>query len=201
MSAKDNIKAVVAESSNIIRSGIVATLRHVTTFSITSIEVISFESLRNCIQIHHPEIVFIEPYICRNSDIDSLREISSSTKFIAIISSVINNDEIKAFDATISIKDDVASIASTIERLVLHNNDSTSDNGDQLSQREKEIIIHVVKGLTNKEIAEKLYISVHTVITHRRNISKKLEIHSPAGLTIYAIVNKLVELDEIKSNI
>lgn len=93
------------------------------------------------------------------------------------------------------------SLRLPIERLVLHNNDSTSDNGDQLSQREKEIIIHVVKGLTNKEIAEKLYISVHTVITHRRNISKKLEIHSPAGLTIYAIVNKLVELDEIKSNI
>ena len=67
-----------------------------------------------------------------------------------------------------------------------------------LSQREKEIIGCVVRGMTNKEIAEKLFISVHTVITHRRNITRKLQIHSAAGLTIYAIVNKLVELSEVK---
>ena len=52
--------------------------------------------------------------------------------------------------------------------------------------------------MTNKEIADRLYLSVHTVNTHRRNIARKLEIHSIAGLTIYAIVNKLVKLDEVK---
>ena len=72
------------------------------------------------------------------------------------------------------------------------------DNQDTLSQREKEIVICVVKGMTNKEIAEKLFLSIHTVITHRRNISKKLQIHSAAGLTIYAIVNKLVALSDVK---
>ena len=72
------------------------------------------------------------------------------------------------------------------------------DNQENLSQREKEIVICVVKGMTNKEIAEKLFLSIHTVITHRRNISKKLQIHSAAGLTIYAIVNKLVELSDVK---
>jgi len=70
-----------------------------------------------------------------------------------------------------------------------------------LSAREKEIIVGVVKGLTNKQIAERLFISAHTVITHRRNIAAKLQIHSPAGLTIYGIVNKLVELSEIKDTI
>lgn len=70
-----------------------------------------------------------------------------------------------------------------------------------LSQREKEIIVCVVKGMTNKQIAEQLFISTHTVITHRRNIASKLQIHSPAGLTIYAIVHKLVELNEVKDTI
>ena len=56
----------------------------------------------------------------------------------------------------------------------------------------------MVKGLTNKEIADALFISVHTVITHRRNIARKLEIHSATGLTIYAIMNHIVDLSEIK---
>jgi regulator of cell morphogenesis and NO signaling len=72
------------------------------------------------------------------------------------------------------------------------------DASDTLSDREKEVIVEVVKGLSNKEIAENMFISVNTVMTHRRNISKKLNIHSPAGLTIYAIVNGLVKLDEIE---
>jgi regulator of cell morphogenesis and NO signaling len=69
---------------------------------------------------------------------------------------------------------------------------------DVLSDREKDIIVHVAKGLANKEIAEALFISVNTVMTHRRNISRKLKIRSAAGLTIYAIVNGLVSLDDVE---
>ena len=78
--------------------------------------------------------------------------------------------------------------------------EETTDDAEILSQREKEILTCVVKGQTNKEIAQTLFLSTHTVITHRRNIVRKLEIHSTAGLTIYAIVNKLVEIDEIKKD-
>lgn len=76
----------------------------------------------------------------------------------------------------------------------------TSDSGktEALSQREKEIIACVAKGMTNKEIADSLFLSIHTVTTHRRNITSKLQIHTPAGLTIYAIVNNLVKIQEIK---
>lgn len=77
-------------------------------------------------------------------------------------------------------------------------NPSEEDYSDVLSDREKEIITGVVKGMTNKEIADSLFISIHTVTTHRRNIARKLDIHSPAGLTIYAIVNKLVDISQIK---
>lgn len=68
---------------------------------------------------------------------------------------------------------------------------------DPLSQRERDVIVALVQGMSNKEIADHLCISTNTVITHRRNIAKKLQIHSPAGLTIYAIVNKLVSIDQI----
>ena len=72
------------------------------------------------------------------------------------------------------------------------------DNSETLSDREKDVIIGVVQGMLNKEIADRLCISVNTVITHRRNIARKLQIHSPAGLTIYAIVNGLVDITSVK---
>lgn len=80
----------------------------------------------------------------------------------------------------------------------LENELSESEKLEALSQREIEIIGCVARGLTNKEIANELCLSIHTVTTHRRNISSKLQIHTPAGLTIYAIINKLVKLQDIK---
>lgn len=67
----------------------------------------------------------------------------------------------------------------------------------QLSDREQAIAVCVAKGMANKEIANELDISVHTVTTHRRNIARKLNIHSPAGIAIYCVVNKLVKLENI----
>lgn len=78
------------------------------------------------------------------------------------------------------------------------NNEEESEISEELTKREQDIIVCVVKGMTNKETADKLFISVNTVTTHRRNIAKKLNIHSPAGLTIYAIVNGLVDIKEIR---
>ncbi len=76
-----------------------------------------------------------------------------------------------------------------------------SQNGasnDTLSEREKDVVVSLVQGMSNKEIADHLCISVNTVITHRRNIARKLQIHSPAGLTIYAIVNHLVDISSVR---
>ena len=69
----------------------------------------------------------------------------------------------------------------------------------KLSEREKDIVRLVAKGLTNKEIADKLFLSIHTVTTHRKNISAKLGIRTISGLTTYAILNGLVNIDEIKN--
>lgn len=76
---------------------------------------------------------------------------------------------------------------------------STLETGAEvLTDREKEIVCCVAKGMINKEIAEALFLSIHTVTTHRKNIARKLQIHSVAGLAIYAIAHKLVELSEVK---
>ena len=74
----------------------------------------------------------------------------------------------------------------------------SGQSSEILSDREKDVIISLVQGMSNKEIADHLCISINTVITHRRNIAKKLQIHSPAGLTIYAIVNGLVDISSVK---
>ena len=85
-------------------------------------------------------------------------------------------------------------VARNISGMVL----SASQNADALSDRERDVIVSLVQGMSNKEIADHLCISVNTVITHRRNIARKLQIHSPAGLTIYAIINNLVDITTVK---
>ncbi|MBR5482105.1 MAG: helix-turn-helix transcriptional regulator [Bacteroidaceae bacterium] len=86
---------------------------------------------------------------------------------------------------------------------ILYTDDSDNEVTDKekldvLSNREKDIVVCVTKGMNNKEIADYLFLSVHTVTTHRRNISNKLQIHTTAGLIIYAIANKLVNIEDIK---
>jgi DNA-binding CsgD family transcriptional regulator len=68
---------------------------------------------------------------------------------------------------------------------------------DDLSPREKTILRLVSLGYTNKHIAEELFLSAHTVITHRKNISHKLGIKSVSALTVYAIVNNIITIEEV----
>ena len=70
----------------------------------------------------------------------------------------------------------------------------TEDKEDNLSAREIEVIKYVAQGLSNKEIADTMCLSAHTIMSHRKNIARKLNIHSTAGLTIYAVVNGIIDL-------
>lgn len=71
---------------------------------------------------------------------------------------------------------------------------------ETLSEREREIVKWVAHGLSNKEIADRLNLSFHTITTHRRNISEKLNIHSTAALAIFAIVHKIIDINEVRMN-
>lgn len=84
-------------------------------------------------------------------------------------------------------------VSKRISKMIIAKN----DNQDILSDRERDVVIGVAQGMSNKEIADHLCIALNTVITHRRNIAKKLQIHTPAGLTIYAIVNNLVDISSV----
>ena len=96
-----------------------------------------------------------------------------------------------------AIEDEILRPALTKQKDHLNSRKAKAENQKQqeeLSEREIEVLKLVVQGLINKEIADKLHLSLHTVLSHRKNIARKLNIHSTAGLTIYAIVNRLVDI-------
>ena len=118
-----------------------------------------------------------------------------SAKFISAGMLPVPDALQKKADAAISLLDSRKTIESTLRKYLVTD---TADDYPELTMREREIVVGIAKGLSNKEIAEVLHVSVNTVMTHRRNIASKLEIHSPAGLTIYAIVTKLVDITEVQ---
>lgn len=91
-------------------------------------------------------------------------------------------------------------IIEQLRRLIIKESSSKhlTDSNTTLSAREIDVLQLIVRGITNKEIAEKLCISLNTVLTHRKNIISKLEIKTIPGLTFYAITNGIISGDEIK---
>lgn len=195
------LKITVAEPSVIIRSGIIAVLEHSEKFKADVYEVGDMEQLKTALGWQHPDILMVNPASLGMFSLQQLKKESGNPemKCVAVQLAFVDNLTLKSYDETISIYDDAEAIVGKLFKLT---KDPEQDRRhESLSSREKEVIACVVQGLTNKQIADKLYISTHTVITHRRNIAAKLGIHSPAGLTIYAIVNKLVELDDIRETV
>lgn len=199
-----SVKIAVAETSVIIRSGLTTVLKRLPNLNVMPIEVSSPESLQSYIHLHTPDILIVNPAFGGWFDLPAFKVENGKveTKYLALICSVIDSNSLKEYDDHLLICDDPETIATKINQLLCTDDEEEKESEQEtLSQREKEIITCVVKGMTNKAIADQLYLSIHTVITHRRNIARKLQIHSPAGLTIYAIVNKLVELQDIKDNL
>ena len=201
MKNRNNIKIVIAENSLILRSGISAVLKRLSDYTFSINEVSNMDAFMLFSRLHPPEIAIINPLFLGGVSIANYKRDNPDTKVVALVSGYFDNKTLADFDGSISIFDDLDTVNDTISSVLHIEEDDDNIETEQLSQREKEIIGCVVKGLTNKAIAEKLSISIHTVITHRRNISKKLQIHSSAGLAIYAIVNKIVEIQDIKSGI
>lgn len=192
------IHIAIVEPSVIIRNGIVSVLKRL-NLDIDIVEISDMPQLQGLLEKHNPDVVIIDPTQIGMFSLQHIKEnLSGSKKFIALQSNLADASALKGYDEFISLYDSAEQIKTKVESVISENKQDDSDK-QELSQREKEIVSCIVKGLTNKQIAEELHLSVHTVMTHRRNISGKLQIHSSAGLAIYAIVNKLVSLDEIKN--
>lgn len=192
---------LIAEPSLIIRTGIISVLKRLTVLNIDLAEIKELSSLTAQICRHQPDILIINP---AHLGLQSLLQLknsgsSKSLKILALQLTLADHQTLQEYDGSISIYDSSSCIKDKLLSLIQVK--SPPQETRNLSAREKEIVTCIAKGLTTKQIAEKLCVSVHTVMTHRRNITSKLEIHSLAGLTIYAIVNKLIALTDIQYNI
>lgn len=197
------LKIAIIEPSDMIRSGLGAILRKQAGMQVSIAEIEDAETLAEAIRIHQPDILIVNPQALINQSLSHLREESAcpKLKIVALLSNLCPNEQLRSFDECINLYDSQDAIRTKLKQIGESDSEvieESSEEQQSLSAREKEIVVCVVKGMTNREIADRLFLSTHTVITHRRNIARKLQIHSPSGLTIYAIVNKLVELGEIK---
>lgn len=101
----------------------------------------------------------------------------------------------------INIHDNHTLIVSKVNEF-LNSFGAKNDNKtiNELTKREIDVLQLVAKGLANKDVADKLYISIHTVISHRKNISEKTGIRSASGLTMYAVLKKIIDIEEINTS-
>lgn len=150
------------------------------------------------IKMKRPSLLLVDPLAFDTEMLETLKADTDGRMLIAgICACNLPADIARRYDDMLSIYDSPATVGSLLRRVA--SKDEPSERARELSPRERAVVVGVVKGLSNKEIAEEMHVSVNTVMTHRRNIASKLQIHSAAGLTIYAIVSKLVKLDDVKS--
>lgn len=198
------LKIVLAEPSEIIRSGLEVVLKRIPGFRFQITELNNTESISETLRINKPDVLMVNPSMIGGLNLPHLKEETGcpTLKCIALVYNTFDQTLLRTFDDQVNIYDSVDVIKRKLELINREEIVSLDESDEQqmLSAREKEIVVCVVKGMTNREIANSLFLSTHTVITHRRNIARKLQIHSASGLTIYAIVNKLVELSDIKQD-
>lgn len=200
-----SVKIAIAEPSAIVRAGLEAQLRKLQHYKAQIIYLMDEQrrEWQDVAAVISADIYLINPMLTGANPHAQLPDLAFETKLMAIDYGGCDPGILREYDGVIRLTDSPAQISEAIDILLQNEQAVASANleAQMLTPREREIIICVVKGMTNKEIAGQLYLSTHTVITHRRNISKKLQIHSPSGLTIYAIMNKLVELEDIKDEL
>ncbi len=197
------IKVAIVEPNPIVRLGLEAQVKKLAKYKV---QVIHLEHSITNAWYDDPslnltvDLFILNPTLC---GLQPKKHFSSQgnrgAKHVAFSYGMSSSELLKKYDGVINISDSLEQVTNLVDKLLGSKSKQDQQESQDLTNREKEIVVCVVKGLTNKAIAEELCLSTHTVITHRRNITKKLQIHSTSGLTIYAIMNKLIELDDLTS--
>lgn len=146
-----------------------------------------------------PDIVIVNPSfidVKKRGELDDMAQRLPGTAFAALVYQYVDPDVLRNFKTTIDISDSRERVAVKLRQL-LENGEQVNES-TELSEREKEILVAVAKGMTNKSIAEQYHLSVHTVITHRKNLTRKTGIKSVSGLTVYAILNNLIDMKDVE---
>lgn len=117
---------------------------------------------------------------------------------VALETSVMREDLLKQYDEVVNLYDEPTTIIKKLRSAMEAQQDSSKVESNDLSSREKEILVCVAKGMLNKEIADRFNLSIYTVITHRKNITRKTGIKTVAGLTVYALLNNLIDINSVE---
>ncbi|HPN39149.1 MAG TPA: LuxR C-terminal-related transcriptional regulator [Melioribacteraceae bacterium] len=195
---KKNYNIVIVEPSCIVYNGLVGVL-------ITKNKNFHFSRFYELAELDKSGIinsidVVIINLNCVNNQyklLRSIKKVNEKTKWVGLINSFYETKDLELFDSNILINDIEEKILNTINKVIEITDFSVNESKQEnLSAREIEILKLLTAGFSAKEIAEKLFLSTHTVVTHRKNISQKTGIKSVAGLTIYAIINNIVDPEE-----
>ena len=148
-----------------------------------------------------PDLLIADPALLNQDSFNRFHE--SGVPVLALQLHLLRQSLSNRYDGVVSLIDRPADFCSKIISLLKTESSSASPaaKASELSPREKEVVRALVKGYSNKEIASEMNVSVNTIMTHRRNIASKLQLHSPAALTIYALATGLVSLDDVKASL
>ena len=148
-----------------------------------------------------PDVVIIDPHIFDYASRGSVKARVAEYSDAAVIAFFVvpmDEDQQRQYDGVIGLMDTPPAIIKKVRAALEDRTEAPRAEGEELSQREKEILICVAKGMLNKEIADLYNISIYTVITHRKNITRKTGIKTVAGLTVYALLNNLIDMNSVE---
>ncbi len=191
------ISFAICEKSYLIRKGLASVIEKIPDTKIIQ-QIENVEELVNTAGNCDADYLIINKSFVTNPEIKKvLSTFSETTSFIILTND--NGDEISGLDyeGIININDSQNILLKKIKEITGKNTVAQDDIiPGEISKREADILKNIALGFSNKEIADKLFISTHTVVTHRKNITRKLGIKTVPGLTIYAIINKLIDIDK-----
>lgn len=195
MSREGKYRIVIIEPSEIIASGIAAIIDKNPEFTV--VKTLSSTAYFNGSGTD-ADIIIVNPAVIDYNDRLDVRSSLGAwnATIVALTHNSLEESVMRQYNECIGIYDNNARIIQKLKNAMEENAQAPKSDINELSGRERDILAAVAKGMTNKEIADEFNISIYTVISHRRNISQKLGINSIPGLTVYAIMNKLVDISD-----